>query len=316
MLKVSVIIPAYNSATILSHAIDSVLQQTYQHTEIIIVDDGSKDNTKEILKPYLKLHAGKIKYFYQENYGSSVARNNGIRLSNGDYIAFLDADDQWFKDKLERQLDFVKNNSQCHLVFSNARIINQDGNFLRNYIKDCSIFKNANQMFLMLLMKNFIPFSSVMAKRDILHKVGLFDESLRGCEDYDLVLKISKLVPLGFISDNLINYRISPGNKSSNIEFRHRMTLTVVKRFSIHDKQFLKKHRVIIYKRWSGCHYSLGYALYEKNKLRDANKEFLKSIRYYPFLNFKQYLLLVITLLTPRVLNRLRQFRKMTYVAN
>lgn len=316
MLKVSVIIPSYNSATFLSHTIDSVLQQTYKHIEIIIVDDGSKDNTKEILKPYLKLYTDKIKYFYQKNAGSSVARNNGIKLSNGDYVAFLDADDQWFHDKLERQLGFVKNNSKYQLVFSNARIINQDGYFLGNYIKDCSIFRDANQISLMLLMKNFIPFSSVMAKRDILNKVGLFDESLKGCEDYDLLLKITRLYPIGFISDNLINYRISPGNKSSNIEFRHRMTLTVVKRFSIHDKKFLKKHRVIIYKRWADCHYSLGYALYEKNKLRDASKEFSKSIAYCPFLNFKQYLLLAITLLAPQAVNHLRHFRKMFYVTN
>src|SRR5437868_7134370 len=100
MPKVSVIIPTYNRGKLITRAVNSVLNQTFNDFEIIIVDDGSKDETKNILMPYQNQKKNRIKYFYQENRGISAARNRGIKESTGEYIAFLDSDDEWVSDKL------------------------------------------------------------------------------------------------------------------------------------------------------------------------------------------------------------------------
>lgn len=105
MPKVSIIIPTYNSAKYIHDAIESVLNQTYQDFEIIVMDDGSIDNTKKVLRSYIE--SKKIRYFYQKNKGPSAARNKGIREAKGEYIAFLGADDIWHKKKLEKSINFM-----------------------------------------------------------------------------------------------------------------------------------------------------------------------------------------------------------------
>jgi glycosyltransferase involved in cell wall biosynthesis len=116
MPKISVIIPTYNSANYLPEAIESVLAQTYKNFEIVVIDDGSTDNTKEVVVPYLD----QIVFLETENGDPAKARNHGIRKSSGEYVAFLDADDIWCPDKLERQLAYFSKNPHYHLVFSDA----------------------------------------------------------------------------------------------------------------------------------------------------------------------------------------------------
>lgn len=110
---VSVIIPTYNSAKYISEAILSILEQTYENLEVIVVDDGSTDNTKEQLQQYFN----KISYYYQPNMGISSALNNAIKMARGDYLSFLDADDLWAPDKISIQMNVIKNNSELKLVF-------------------------------------------------------------------------------------------------------------------------------------------------------------------------------------------------------
>lgn len=121
--KVSVIIPTYNLARYINETVDSVLGQTYKNYEIIIVDDGSTDNTKEALSEY----GGKITYIFQENQGVSAARNKGIKEAKGEYIAFLDADDLWLKDKLELQIGLMNSNPEVAMIFTDGESFNEEG---------------------------------------------------------------------------------------------------------------------------------------------------------------------------------------------
>ena len=125
MSTVSIVIPTFNRRNYITIALDSVLAQTYTNYEIIIIDDGSSDNTKEVLTPYWD----KIRYFYQDNRGIPATRNRGIREAKGDYIAFLDSDDYWLPEKLERQIDYFEKNPHCGMVATRCSSITPDGRF-------------------------------------------------------------------------------------------------------------------------------------------------------------------------------------------
>ncbi|MBI4683838.1 MAG: glycosyltransferase family 2 protein [Nitrospirae bacterium] len=122
---VSVIIPTYNRADFLPQTIQSILNQTYQDWELIVVDDGSKDITEDIVDGF-KAKDRKIEYFYQVNKGAGAARNSGIRKSSGNYIAFLDSDDEWLPEKLERQVDFMRNNPEYDFCYTADKVVSSD----------------------------------------------------------------------------------------------------------------------------------------------------------------------------------------------
>jgi len=120
---VSVVIPAYNCAPFIGESLDSVYRQTYRNWEVIVIDDGSTDETRAILAP----HTGRIRYFYQENRGTAAARNAGVRQARGELIAFLDNDDIWLPEKLERQVQVMQGSPECGLVFTDGIMFMADG---------------------------------------------------------------------------------------------------------------------------------------------------------------------------------------------
>lgn len=194
--KVSIIIPTCNRANYLAEALNSVQSQTYNDFELIVVDDGSTDDTEEIIKKTSQ----KIKYFYQENKGVSAARNKGILNSSGEFISFLDSDDLWEKRKLEKQVDFFNENREAKICYTDEIWIRKGMRV--NQMKKHA--KHSGGIFEMSLPLCIISASSVMIKREVFNKVGLFDESLQVCEDYDLWLRISKEFPVYFIPEKLI----------------------------------------------------------------------------------------------------------------
>lgn len=198
MPKVSVIIPSYNRAKLLGRAIDSVLHQTFSDYEIIVVDDGSKDNTKDVLKAY----DGKIKYIYQANRGISGARNQGIKEARGEYIAFLDSDDSWIPEKLAEQIKVLEANKNVGIVYSKLQMINDKG-------EHCGVkpkHKSGKNFRELIEIGGDIPTSSVMARRECFEKVGVFDESLQQMEDIDMWIRIAKNYDLYEITDKILAY--------------------------------------------------------------------------------------------------------------
>jgi len=193
---VSVIIPAYNRGWILKDAVDSVLSQKYYDFELIVVDDGSEDNTSDILASYGK----KIKVIRQKNKGVSSARNNGINSSSGNYIAFLDSDDLWLPEKLSTQLAFFENNPGA-LICQTEEIWLKNGKRVNPGKRHKKISGFCFEKSLELCM---VSPSAVMVKRSLLDIVGLFDETIPACEDYDMWLRINCRYPIYLIDTPLI----------------------------------------------------------------------------------------------------------------
>jgi glycosyltransferase involved in cell wall biosynthesis len=194
--KVSVIIPTYNRAWVLKEAIDSVLAQDFRDFELIVVDDGSTDDTGRILDSYRQ----DLVAVRQPNRGVSAARNRGIAAAGGGLIAFLDSDDLWLPHKLSSQIDFFNSNPDA--------VINQTEEiWIRNGVRvnpKTRHHKSSGMIFERSLGLCLVSPSAVMMKRSLFEEVGLFDEDLPACEDYDLWLRVSWRYPVYLIDTPLI----------------------------------------------------------------------------------------------------------------
>jgi glycosyltransferase involved in cell wall biosynthesis len=227
--------PAYNTAQYISKAIDSVLQQTYTRWELIIVDDGSTDDTATIAKRYAAKDK-RVKYFYQSNAKQAAARNKGIHFSEGHYIAFLDADDLWKPYKLQKQVDFIAA-TQADVVFADVDVIDEHDNPLRSSWNVQDAVYKGDKGVLAFLQDNRAPVLTVLATKKALLEAGGFNESpdCQYVEDYDLWLR---LLQRGFVfagsSECLATYRQTidqlPSRKKSILN-----VVDVVKKVSIKD---------------------------------------------------------------------------------
>jgi len=207
---VSVVIPTYNRGWIIREAIDSVLNQDFKAFELIVVDDGSTDNTQGILSSY----RDKIKVIRQENKGVSAARNKGIASSSGTYIAFLDSDDLWLPGKLETQIEFFRNNPDA-LICQTEEIWVRNGRRVNpgKRHKKVSGFFFEKSLELCLVSP-----SAVMMKRELFNTSGLFDETLPACEDYDMWLRINCRCPIHLIDMPLI---LKKGGHKDQLSLMH-----------------------------------------------------------------------------------------------
>ena len=194
LIQVSAVIPTYNRLSTLKRALDSVLRQEGPSFEILVVDDGSRDATRHLVEgtPSVKVQT---QYFYQTNRGPSAARNLGIQHARGRFIAFLDSDDEWLPGKLKAQLDFFERNPDS-LICQTEEIWIRDGRRVNPMKKHK---KQGGLIFERCLALSVVSPSAVMMRREFFDEVGLFDESLPVCEDYDLWLRASARFPIGLI---------------------------------------------------------------------------------------------------------------------
>lgn len=192
----SVVIPSHNRYERLRAAVASVLNQSFTDYELIVVDDGSNDNTPDIAVEY----AGRLKYIWQQNLGVSSARNAGVEAGDSRYIAFLDSDDLWLPNKLEEQLRFTKQNSGfkisqcCEIWIRRGRRVNPGE---RHKKPEGFIFAQSLELCL-------ISPSAVIMERSLLRDYGLFKNELPACEDYDLWLRITAHEKVGLLNENLV----------------------------------------------------------------------------------------------------------------
>lgn len=206
MVKFSVIIPAYNCADYISEAIDSVLAQTYTDYEIIVVDDGSTDSTTEILNNY----SGQIKIHKQSNAGVSVARNAGAQLADGEYLAFLDSDDIWLENKLQKQSEKIS--SGFEICYSNKYNFGEIGDLPQ--IQTDVFHMPEGFIYEHLLLGNVVTTSSVVMNKKTFESLGGFDTNLTHCEDWDLWLKAAEKFHFGVDLEPLLKYRVLGGSLS------------------------------------------------------------------------------------------------------
>lgn len=197
-LLVSVVMPAYNVAWCIGRAVDSVLAQDFRACELIVVNDGSTDGTRALLEGY----GAAITVINQENRGMSAARNTGIRRARGTYVAFLDADDWWLAGKLSRQVDLMHGRPEIGFSSTTVRVEDDDGRLLNLW--RCP--NGSTEILATLFAQNAAiagGCSAVMARRDLLDRVGLFDESLRGFEDPDLWIRLAAVSGYACIDETL-----------------------------------------------------------------------------------------------------------------
>ncbi len=207
---VSVVMPTYNHAQFIGQSIKSVLRQSYENIELIIIDNYSEDNTEEIVNSFFDNRIRFIKFSNKGIIASS--RNLGMKVAQGQYIAFIDSDDLWIKDKLENQISVFESNSDFGLCYTKAQVINEYGE-----LKNIYPFKgHSGYIFKKLLRRNFISLSTVMIKKEVWDAVGGFDEApeLVSAEDRELWLRISFVFKCKYINKVLGYYRVHAKNIS------------------------------------------------------------------------------------------------------
>jgi len=285
MPAVSVIIPTYNRAEFLRLAITSVLNQTFQDFEIIVVDDASEDHTHEVMN---NLNDKRIKYIRHEvNKRVSAARNTGVLNSSGDYIAFLDDDDEWLPGKLQIQVALLEDSTSTfggvytgfvHIDRSTGRILEQvvperRGNIYNDLLKDNCIGTP----------------STVLLRRQCLDRVGLFDESIEFWEDYDLWIRVSKEFHFECVPECLVKYWFHGNQLSTNIELMIRALEAQIRKYG----ESFSLHR----KYCSDRYLSLAVLYCYAGNIGKARETFSKAIKIYP-LGIRNYFYLCLAFLS------------------
>ena len=222
---VSVVMPAFNVGWCVGRAVDSVLSQSLRERELVVVDDGSTDDTNDVLASY----GDAIRVIRQPNAGMSAARNVGIRQSQGRLVAFLDADDWWYADKLERQVDLMRRHPELGFCSTAARVVNPEGQLLN--VWHCP--GSTADMLQTLFAENAAiagGCSAVMVRRELLDRVGLFDESLRGFEDPDLWIRLAAVTGYACIGEPLVEILRREHSVSRNLEHMRKAALASLRK--------------------------------------------------------------------------------------
>ena len=206
-MKISAIIPTYNRAALVCEAADSALAQSEPPEEIIVIDDGSTDDTAERLKKY----SDKISLVAQENRGISAARNAGIKKAHNDWLAFLDSDDLWKPQKLARQKELLRDYSQHKICYTDEEWRKNGEWFNPKKVHQ----KFAGDIYRYAIIRCFVSASSALIHRSMFDRYGLFDESLPACEDYDLWLRLAAREPFLFVPEKLTIKRDGPWEQLS-----------------------------------------------------------------------------------------------------
>ncbi|MBQ8822687.1 MAG: glycosyltransferase family 2 protein [Lachnospiraceae bacterium] len=212
MEKVSVIIPTYNRASTLLRAVNSVLQQSYSDIEVIIVDDGSTDNTAEIIRD---IRDERVKYIKMEqNGGASVARNEGVKVAEGDIIAFQDSDDAWKRDKLEKQICYLKAHPEFSMVYCAYNMHGRES----SYIVPTELALEGDlegDIFPWLLMRNSVGTPTMVMYKECFADIGGFDSTLKALEDWDMAIRFAEKYMIGFVDEALMDVYCSEGRIST-----------------------------------------------------------------------------------------------------
>lgn len=238
MADISVIIPTYNYARYLPATLDSVFRQTFTDLEVIVVDDGSTDNTKDILQPYI--HDERIRYIYQENRGLSAARNTGIRSSQSPFITFLDSDDLFTPRKLEVLRQEFERHPEAGLVYGNHVL--WTGQHLYRQPRFPHGQAPSGWILPQLFTHPVMSVPAVLVRRECFDRAGFFDESLTAVEDWDMWMRIAVLYPMYYVNDVVTYVRVHANSMSTNLVNMSRNKLHVQKSVYRHYHQKLLEH--------------------------------------------------------------------------
>ena len=296
MPKVSVVIPTHNRASFLRAAIQSVLNQTFQDFEIIVVDDASEDETPEVIRSFTE---PRIQYVRHEtNKGQGVTRNNGLSRASGEYVAFLDDDDEWLPQKLEQQVRLLDSSpAKVGLIYSGfyradvstTRVVNRFIPEKRGYV------------FAAMCQQNWIgTCSTVLIRRACLEKIGLFDEGLAASADYDMWLRISKEFEVEYITEPLVFYSLHENRISTNHQSKVRGLEALLKKHAAHFVGDAKSY--------SSRYSNLGVIYCFSGNTRKGRGALLRAISLYPF-EIRHYYNLCLSFLGVGNFRRIKKLR-------
>ena len=336
--KVSVIIPTYNRAGYVTEAVESVIGQTFEDTEIIVVDDGSTDETRRCLGPYME----RIEYEYVENGGPAYARNVGMKMARGEYIAFLDSDDLYYPHKIEMQARFLDNHPDVDLVSSELSAISDRGLLdefhLRKYhrsayMDDDSTYERIYSRSMTMPEAGLDPAgwperkvyvgnvfdryfeglilatNTVMFRRGLLESVGLQDEAYWVFEDYEFVLRIAKACKIAFIDVPTYKLRYHDSqistvrNKPNGTEIlirKYTNLIEIAERHGLKDREYYSRNRGRVEGRLAELHRGLAVTLLKRSRDAARAREHLRACARY---RRPEYLLWALSL-GPRPLRR------------
>jgi glycosyltransferase involved in cell wall biosynthesis len=288
---ISVVIATYNRANYLPATIDSVLHQSFKDFELIVVDDGSNDNTREVLEPY----GSRVKYFYQPNSGASAARNLGVRHARGAWIAFQDSDDLSLPNHLASLYRYATKHPACGMVFGN-------GNYLSGVAQSRgkkTIIETAKSHALAekgvrlvdLFEKSILRLQAALISKQTYDHVGGHDESLRICMDLDLGLRVLMNFPVGYLDEELFSYRIHDGNIGRNEELRLTENIQVIEKL-IGDYPAAREliGRKLLARRLAYRYYRLAKGRWRHNHREAARQAIKQATRLRPgYIKYRFY---------------------------
>ena len=271
---VSVIIPTYNRARLLPQALDSVLAQTYGDFEIIIVDDGSNDDTRTVIEPYLG--RSNARYFYQDNQKQAAARNLGIKKAEGEYIAFLDSDDMWAPRKLEFQVKMLENHEEMGMVYSNQLTFRDDPS--QGTIKYGPGVLKSGQIYRDLLLRRFYCSTpTILVRKSVIDEVGGFDDSLgNALEDWEFALRISRRYLIWAIDEPLFYRRLHADSPPDYFEIRIRNHARILERHLADPSLDDSFKRTVMRK----AYFAWGNASFRARKYKEAGCYFSRAFSY------------------------------------
>lgn len=302
---ISVIIPTYNRANLIDQAIQSVLNQTYQNFEVIIVDDGSTDYTKEVIRKFQERDK-RVKYIrHEKNRGGSAARNTGIKAAKGEYIAFLDSDDEWLPEKINLQIAvFKKGSDNLGVVYCDVMIKNNDEKIVNSHY----FFPQCRGYIYDFMLKRcaLVPCSVLIVKKECFQQIGLFNEQFFACQDNDICIRLAKYYEFDFIPKPLVIFHVHKGLRISNNKLRvAQASFNIITMY---------KDEIVRYcgNKTLSYHYSnIGRCFIRADEFTRAREMFIKSICIYPFLVYPLFYWGI--LIIPSILIILRTLKRKVY---
>jgi glycosyltransferase involved in cell wall biosynthesis len=280
-VTVSVVIPTYNCSPRLLRALRSVAAQTYRDIEIVVIDDGSTDDTGYRVTEWTAQSGANVRYVRQTNAGPAAARNHGMRLASGDAIAFLDADDEWRADKLEKQMPLLKGN--VGLVYCSNSFVDSNGTPLTDYVRRIELHRG--DILLPLFCDFFLLTSAVVISKTAYTAVGEFDEQLAVGEDYEFFLRLARKFHADYSPEELLIRCVRP-DSLSRLDYAKdaRNDIATLSKFLGDNPDFARHHRAVVADRIARYRYDFGYRLLAENRRDEAIRELWSSWRTRPTL--------------------------------
>lgn len=277
MPTVSTIIAVYNCADYIAESVESALGQSFRDQEIIVVDGGSTDGTRERLQPY----RDRIKFMVQTGKGVANARNEAIRASRGEFIAILDADDKWLPNKLAVQMKYLQSHPEIGLLFGDEYYYDAGGGYRGRWFKD-RIPIYTGRVFDKLFENNFIGALTAVIKRECFDTVGLFNEDLFYAEDTEMWLRIAYKYPIGYIDEPLAVCRFRPESRSFAFEKHYQVKTRILNSLLDRYPDYFRAHPGVRRLGLSNHHYKFGYQYFANGKMHEAKAEFREALRHKP----------------------------------